>query len=146
MAEEREPGGEDLAELRAAWCLQQPARSVDETGEDGMDPSTRRAVEWLRAAWREAPVPAPRLPSRAVVRRRPAAWLDRGAALAAAVLLALLLYSVVERESPRSPSEAPRGPHVAAIGDDRIELRSGPVTLVIVTGGAAGGPTQEGRR
>ena len=86
-------------------------------------------------------MPARSPPAGRLLRPRFGKRIDLVASLAAALLLALLAFSVLERDlgttaptpdaadAPRAPAE----PYVAAVADDHVELRSGPVTLVLVT-------------
>ncbi len=144
MVDEHELPGELLDDLRGVWKAKRPATSVDELGEDlgGQDLRSQRAIGWMRSAWREMEIPEPRVPTGRVLRPRFARAINVVASLAAALLLALLAYSVAMKQdpvAPLAPTEPPRGPHVAAIGDNHIELRSGPVTLILVTSEAVSG-------
>jgi hypothetical protein len=142
-----------LDELREAWWSETPAEPADEL--DEADPKTRDTVAWMRAAWQGLEVPEPRLP--AARRARPARLRPRlvplALAAAAALLAALGIYLAtdageVERMpapethlaqggSPREPAneatEVASSGDLAYLGSDRMELRSGPVRLVLLT-------------
>jgi len=126
-----------LAELRGAWRALAPPVPADDL--EDADARTRRAIGWLRDAWREVEIPAA-APPRAAPVLRPlfGGRLDRVCAAAAALLVALLAWSASERDGGEradatDTAEARPGPRVVGIGDNHIELRSGPVTLVLVT-------------
>jgi len=138
---------ERLRELEAAWRslpLPPPNRELEDE-----DPATRQAVEWMRSAWVSLEIPrapAPPVPMRA--RRR---WPSRLARIAAVLVLALgallLARSIsapdeteIARTPPTNDTEARQGPDppppavaLLAATADRIELRSGPVRLVLLT-------------
>lgn len=124
-----------LDELRSAW-------SSLEAPEPRPDAATVASVEWMRAAWRALPVPAAD-PSVLVSRRRRAerqtiaTW-----AAAATVLLAGIAFSVQRLTPPaRSGVEvtaiggepSSTKPYIAAVESDRVEMRSGPVRLILLT-------------
>jgi hypothetical protein len=142
-----------LDELREAWRSQSPAEPADELEE--ADPKTRATVAWMRAAWQALEVPEPRLPAprRArFVRLRPR-LVPLVLAAAAAVLVMLGVYlakdasdvqRMPEQETRLAQGEGPSEPlqrttevassaDIAYLGDDRMELRSGPVRLVLLT-------------
>jgi hypothetical protein len=121
----------------------EPPPLADEA--DAGDAESARAVAWMRAAWRNLDVPvasAPPLHGRhtpAPSARR--SWnLHRLAplALAAAALLAALALWRARASQPNAPrgdgSSTPRQGDVEllAVRSDQVELRSGPVRLVLL--------------
>ena len=110
----------------------------------------------MRGAWAEVELPpVPDLPRGRVLRPRFGRRAETAVGLAVATLLAWLGYglvtggaleepssdparggrgeeqlAVLEPEEPPAVAEAPR---IEALSEDSIELRSGPVTLVLVT-------------
>ena len=136
-----------LDELRAAWTSLRPREPAEEA--DQADARTGEVVDWLRAAWGtvEAPVlqrPGPRVPAGRLLFLR-GSRLAKGVAAAAVVLVAFGSWALFQRPAPdvRSPDEdmqvhvppAPAdGPRVASLGPDYIELRSGPVRLILFDG------------
>jgi hypothetical protein len=131
-----EQGDLPLDELRRAWRGLEPELPAGELAE--ADPATRASVAWMRAAWTGLPVPEPRVPGQ--LRRRPALRL-LGALSAAAAVLALLWaagwQAPVQRfeEPARTQTVQPTantGPQLAALDSGRLELRSGPVRLILL--------------
>jgi hypothetical protein len=137
---EREPDDLPLDELRRAWRGLEPELPAEDLSE--VDPTTRASVEWMHAAWSSLQVPAVRVPSRRLV--HPVLRLAAGLAAAAAVLASLWLAGNQGRlqrseDFARSESEAPiapnhlEGPQLASLSSEHVELRSGPVRLVLLT-------------
>jgi hypothetical protein len=130
---------EELDDLRAAWRDLAPPALADSCEEAG--PATRASVAWLRAAWAGLEVPEASATEVLGLRPRPAApraleVVRPALALAAAVLVAFL---VSRRPRPARPEPAPTStettaPRIASLSPDHVELRSGVVTLVLVTG------------
>jgi hypothetical protein len=145
---ERDP----LDELAARWRRLEPP---DPTAAiDGPDAATRAAIGWMRDAWRAATPAAPRaLPWRLrarLLRRTALPWL---AAAAAIVAVAFLLSRA--GDPGRRPTGRPDPVRVAAqepslrsfaCAPDRIELRSGPVRLILFTTTTAPAPDGAGAR
>ncbi len=144
--DDRVPDAEALRELGALYRGLRPPPLAD--GASEADPETARAVQWMRAAWGGLEIPPARVP--ALPRRAPRAlWRLRGPARsrllgAAALLLALggaALWRALRpgAEPARAPRvaqgpapAAERGVEVLAALPDRLELRSGPVRLVLL--------------
>ena len=130
-------------ELRALYRRLQPPPLPDDLA--AADPETARAVRWMQGAWRGLVVPRTVVPSRLT---RPRLFLSRGrrariAAVAAAVLLlgGAALWRLSSGIGPGSiparvaqiPSEGPlHAVELIDVGPDRIELRSGPVRLLLL--------------
>jgi len=149
MDGEREPL-DDLARAFREWPAPDATRELRDE-----DQATRRAVAWMVAALR-AQAPASAAPPQSLRRRAPAPrpWQlrDWRPLAAAAVLLALLggpLLLVEDIHDPPAPRVAdasppaapPAGPGpatatspglVVAVDRERIELRSGPVRLLLL--------------
>ena len=134
--------------LRGAWQGSVPPSPSRALGEE--DPLTQRAVAWTRAAWLALPVPAARAPVApiSVLPRRRGRAVAAAAALLVAVGLAWLvavsrresapqLDGPVATEAPAPPEPPalpePPAPTIVAVDDHRIELRSGPVRLYLIT-------------
>jgi hypothetical protein len=151
-----------LAGLQSAWRSIPPPDPTAPV--DAPDAETRASVEWLSAAWRAAAshAPAPStLPARLRARllRRRAAAIAPWLAAAAALVLGITWFARSER-TPSPPIElasehsatvepplAPRSagpesgePKLVTLTADRMELRSGPVRLILFT------PSQESNR
>jgi hypothetical protein len=133
-----------LDELRRAWRGLEPRLPAEELEES--DAKTRASVEWMRAAWSSCEVPEPRVPA-----LRPRRWLRTVVAglAAAAVLLALLRLTknepAVQHSDPVARFESAEpitpitpenvaGPQLASLSSDQVELRSGPVRLILMKG------------
>jgi len=139
-----------LDELRGIWRGLEPEPPPEDLA--ASDPHTRAAVEWMRAAWAGLPVPQPRvpLPGRPA---RPRHVLRLAAGLAAAAAALALLWPTgveqsVQRSDDRARSEAgdtarrasveaparlgAEAPQLASLGPDHVELRSGPVRLILL--------------
>ena len=147
MAEPRDP----LEALGEAWRSLEPPAPAD--GLADCDPLTRASVEWLRDAWQRL---EPQRPVALPARSSPNPWRQAVAPLAvAAAVLAVLAGSAWWGTRP-GPEPAPRvadldptpfagsvlplgaGAGVSHVASDRIELRSGNVRLVLLTGPPAG--------
>ena len=142
---EEERGDLSLDELRRAWRGLAPEDPADDLGL--ADARTRATVDWMRAAWSSVEAPAPPVHSLPAPRQRiPVLRLAAGLAAAAAVLLSLW-FSLQRPAGPaRSRDEggpiaavetpgarpAPEGPRLASISSEHIELRSGPVRLILL--------------
>lgn len=158
--EEDEAWAAEWADLRAAW-LRLPA--PEPAGElAAADAETRAAVAWMCAAWDVVAIPAsvPLLaagPSRVHTVRPRRSRLVLPASLAAAGLLLFALAGLWLFGSGRlAGSDAPivrvagglprpdpstrkaAALRVAAVDAERIELRSGPVRLLLITAGSSG--------
>jgi hypothetical protein len=127
---------EPIPELRALYRGLRPAEPADELAETA--PETERVVRWAQGAWRALPVPAMALPRRRAPARRSHA---RRWVLAAAGLLALL--TLAWRLRPRTTEPARRAElgafsapeprvEILELTPERVELRSGPVRLVLL--------------
>lgn len=145
-----------LEELREAWRAARP-RSHDADAGDGQEPqdaSTRAVVDWMRAAWgtlEASAAPVPRVPPPstgrllALPRRR---W-RVAAALAAGLLAVAAVGAFLQRSGdgvrpedehaprvadagpPASAGSPADGPQVVSLGPDHLEMRSGPVRLIL---------------
>ena len=150
----------ELEALRAAWQgLPAPEPAPELTDEDA---TTRAAVDWLARAWASLPVPQARPPRIEPRPARPPARLHRlprWPAAAAAALLAVLLAVPLLIEAltgdgalsgtpvaaapsddttpvmPGPPAALPpaSSARLLAVGDDRVDLRSGNVRLTLFT-------------
>jgi hypothetical protein len=143
MSDELEPSPDlpdEAVELRAHYRRLQPPPLADDL--EGSDPETARVVQWMQGAWRGLTPPRTLVPGRTLP--RPTVRLVprlRIAAAAAAVLLAgAALWRVLSRTDPTSapahlaqaPAEPLRGVEVIDVRPDRLELRSGPVRLLLL--------------
>lgn len=141
MSERDDDGA--AAELRRLYARLTPPPLAD--GADEADPETARVVGWMRGAYRGLAVPRAELPRIAARRPRALPRIARPAALAAAAaVLALggaalwraLGASDAPEELPREPSvaepEEHRGIEIRALPHGEVELRSGPVRLVLL--------------
>ena len=140
---EPDDDAEASRELRELYRALQPPPLADDA--DDADPETARAVQWMRDAWQGLEIPAARVPMAPRRVRRVARPLRFALLAAAAALLALggaALWRALGR-APSAPSSAPRladrpaprdtsGVEVLAALPDRLELRSGPVRLVLL--------------
>ena len=136
----REPGRDDADELRALYARLEAPPLPD--GIEEADPETQRVTRWMQAAWRRVEPPRvlrPPLSSRRPIRGRRVRWIVLAAA--AAVLLAAGGLFLVSRPAPAMhppPSETAAAPdasagiEILAVDPERIELRSGPVRLVLL--------------
>lgn len=99
------------------------------------DEETVRAVRWMQSAWRELEVPPTAFPIRRAapprkkLLRRALPWLVAAGVLAGGA--ALLLREPRVSESEEQLSAAPI--EIEDVRADRIELRSGPVRLVLLS-------------
>ncbi|MSR63978.1 MAG: hypothetical protein EXS08_16260 [Planctomycetes bacterium] len=143
MSDEREPLDGEARELRALYRSLQPPTTADELAE--ADPGTVRAVEWMRAAYRGLVVPPCALPRATPRPRRAARPVPRVLALAAAaaalVLGAAALWRRLARPAanpgPERVAQVPapvarEGVEILSVLPDRLELRCGPVRLVLL--------------
>ena len=149
-----------LEDLREAWQSLEAPEPADEL--DAADARTREVVAWLRAAWRTVePARQPRVPAGASILRprfgRPA--LLRLAAAALILALGAAVFWRPGAEAPGRPGEdepaepvvadGPGGPvpevipeqpvpegrvQLASLSSEHIEMRSGPVRLILLTG------------
>ena len=155
MSEHDPAREEDVgAELRDAWRQLSPPPLPDAS--EAADPTTAATVRWMQSAWRalEAPPGSARLqPGSSVLStlgKRPG-WSPalpgrrlrpRLVALAALVLATLgVLWRVLAPPRATEPEVTPlaRVPavEVLEVRPEQLELRSGPVRLVLVTPAAA---------
>lgn len=139
MSDEPEPPDEALPELGALYRRLQPPQPADELAE--ADAETVRAVEWVRAAYRGLAVPPRALPRTTPRVRRLPRVLALAAAAAALVLGAAALWRRLARPvastEPGRVAQAPApaandGVEILAVLPDRLELRAGPVRLVLL--------------
>jgi ferric-dicitrate binding protein FerR (iron transport regulator) len=138
-----------LDELRRAWATAEPPRP--DAALDAADASTRAAVAWMQAAWNRVEAPAPVVPLALRARRRGWRRWAQPLAAAAGVLVALGAWLALQRipggarpggvdteTTAQVEGPAPALPdtkvEVAALAPDRVELRSGPVRLILLTG------------
>lgn len=129
------------SELRDLYRRLQPPPLADDLA--GADPETARVVGWMQGAWRGLTPPRALAPgrtrSRRSVRLVPRA---RIAAAAAAVLLAAAtlwralsgshLGSAPDHLAQVPAREPARGVEVIDVRPDQVELRSGPVRLLLL--------------
>ena len=148
---ERERDDPWIDDLRRAWRELEPRPAAEDLELE--DDETRARVEWMRAAWSSLDVPEPRLPlatsarpaSTAGTRASSGGWPTRyrRLATAAAILLIALWFSRTEQSPQRSGEQArpvdgrpitpgDEGPQLAALSSNRVELRSGPVRLILL--------------
>jgi hypothetical protein len=142
-----EAAAEDTAELRALYGRLEPPPLPEEA--DEADPETAHVVGWMRNAWRaleapQVPLPLRHVPLRPVplraLRARRARALRRRMVLvaAAAAVLALAgaaLWLARTRPAPAVENVAAvpaRGIEILAVRPEQLELRSGPVRLVLL--------------
>lgn len=137
------PEHDPMDALRRAWKDLRPPEPAEDLKD--ADPTTRMVLERLQAAWQRVEPPARALPPAPGARTRP--WLQpAAAALLAAALLAGVwsaLSGTGEVTGPmqpedRQPEREPPAPVVLASGEDRVVMRSGPVTLLLVRAGPGG--------
>ena len=142
---EEERGDLSLDELRRAWRGLAPEVPANELGR--ADPRTRAVVDWMRTAWSSVEAPVPPVHSVPAPRpRRPILRLAAGLAAAAAVLCSLWFF-LQRPPGPARPEDdgtriatgdspggraAPEEPRLASVGPDHVELRSGPVRLILL--------------
>lgn len=142
---EPDPDGGPLREFAALYRGLQPPPLAD--GASAADPETARVVQWMQTAWRGLEVPparVPELPRRVPHALRPLRGPARLALLGAAATLLVLGGAALWR-ALRRVDEPARAPRVAQNPDDeggevevlaalhdRLELRSGPVRLVLL--------------
>lgn len=141
------PERDPYDELREAWD------ALEAPDPDALAERDDAALAWMRSAWRAVEAPPAAIPPRLA---RPT-WraLPRVAALAAAAALLVALgtwwrigpgpapagpgpiaQASVEETAPEPAAEEPPV-QLASIEPDRMELRSGPVRLYLVTGTSA---------
>ncbi len=134
---------EDLsAELRALYRRLEPSPPADEVSDEA--PETERVVRWMRGAWNTLEAPLVRVPGSIPLRRNRQRFVRRAliAAAAAIVLLAgaALWHALGTRVEParlprvaQGPTPTPRNRvEVLDVRPDQVELRSGPVRLVLL--------------
>ena len=134
MNDEHDP----LDDLRSAWKGLDP----EEHGGDLLRESgeTRRAVGWMQKAWAALEIPETVVPFGLGRRnrRRPLRILRYAAA--AAVLFAVIMVipwtseADDKRPLPQEPGEQNTAPRVLVATEERIEMESGPVHLIMVPG------------
>jgi hypothetical protein len=103
------------------------------------DAETARAVLWMQDAWRGLEVPPARVPLPGRRRARPRLLRPALAAAAAALVLgALALARLLGRRASEPAPPVAQGPadagavEILALQAGRVELRSGPVRLVLL--------------
>jgi hypothetical protein len=137
---------EPADELRALYGRLEPPPLAD--GVEEADADTQRVARWMQAAWRGIEPPrALRPPERALAPHPHRSWHGRRVrwlviAAAAAVLLAAGGLFLLSRPAPATrplssetaapAPDSPAGIEVLAIDPERVELRSGPVRLVLL--------------
>lgn len=132
MSAEREDS-ERVREWRELYRRLTPAPLADELAE--VEAETARAVRWMQVAWRELEVPPATVPIRPVVvrhfsfARRALPWLAAAGVLAGGA--ALLSRARRASEPEEHVSAAPVA--IEDVRADRLELRSGPVRLLLLT-------------
>jgi len=129
------PDRDPIEGLREAWGdleAPPPDRVLE-----APDAETRAALEWMREAWRALEPPAARIPWRVRLARRAGGL--RPIAAAAAVLVAAVVFGRGFFDAPSRPHEAVQPlaalpeVRIASLDPDRMELRSGPVRLILLT-------------
>jgi hypothetical protein len=147
MTDEMREGDESLDALRRAFEALPAPPPVRELGSE--DDDTRRVVAWMAAAW-SAQAPATSAPPAtlrpaalrptALPRRAEFAWRPLAAAAVVLVLLggSLLVAHVTRGRVASQPAPpvaqtpaAPSRPGIVAAADDHLELRSGPVRMLL---------------
>lgn len=130
------------AELRALYRRLEPSPSADEL--IGAAPETARVVHWMQGVWNTLEAPPARVPRAIPLRRSERRFVRRTLLAAAAVLLLLagaaLWHALATRVEPariprvaQAPPPAPAsGVEVLDVRPDQVELRSGPVRLVLL--------------
>jgi hypothetical protein len=145
-----------LGALRALRALYDRLEPEDASDLDRQDRATRASVEWMRQAYRSL-APSRARAARGPVPRSVSVWSKAAAAaflLMGAGALALQIRSKARRpETSRtmaagadaqgilpasfaSPGDLVQGadaPAIAFLGPDRVEMRSGPVRLILLT-------------
>lgn len=135
-----------IDELRSLW------QSLEPPADPEPDEATHAVVDWLREAWQAQPVPeAPSIPT---PRRTMRPAVRAAAALLVAVTVGVGLWALAAT-SP-SGSAGPAGPGkaeprealapVTALREDGVEMRSGPVRLVLVYSSVPAGAETEDRK
>ena len=126
-----------LDELRAAWSrLSAPAPRAE------ADRATQASIAWMRSAWDslESPAPDPRVLLRHRARAERAAITSWAAA--AAVIIGGIVFALQRLAPPARPgieravmdsTPSANKPYIAAIEPGRLEMRSGPVRLILLT-------------
>jgi ferric-dicitrate binding protein FerR (iron transport regulator) len=133
----------ELAHLYRGLAPAEPADALEDT-----DASTRASVAWMQRAWATLEVPrSARLPGRRTA--RPSLRRRAVLALAAAAVIAGLGLALWRPWESRPAQETPvvsqgealpasptgeREIRLASLSSDHIEMRSGPVRLVLYTG------------
>ena len=133
---ERDPLPE---ELRALYRRLEPPALADDAAEG--DPETARVVQWMRSAWSGLEVPPARMPLVPLRSARAPRIRFALAAAAAVLLVAAAAWRVLESNPPSAPAPRVAEGHAAARDEgvellaalpDQVELRSGPVRLVLL--------------
>ncbi|MCZ6596974.1 MAG: hypothetical protein O7B99_04990 [Planctomycetota bacterium] len=147
---------DSIDDLRRAWQGLEPPETGGALG--AQDPETRASVDWMRAAWLGLEPPPTRVPVRSGHLRRkellrPERVLLRVAAallfIASGAALAWKLFDVPSGTSEPAPAVARNGAAagepiestpaeedqvvIASLAHDHIEMRSGPVRLILLT-------------
>lgn len=140
-------GESDSDELRQIYRRLQPPALPDHAAE--ADPETARVVQWMQGAWRGLALPPARVPLAPRLSTRPIRHLRFALVAAAAVLLLVsgtlvtgtALWRALTRSSESTPeprmAQGPppasaTGVEILAVRPDQVELRSGPVRLVLL--------------
>jgi hypothetical protein len=128
------------AELCALYRRLEPSPPADEVSH--ADPETERVVRWVQGAWNALEAPPVRVPRSIPPRRSDRRFVQRALVAAAAALLLLAgaaawraLPTRVEPARPTRVAQAPvpaSGVEVLDVRPDQVELRSGPVRLVLL--------------
>lgn len=147
MSDERDDSGR-VREWRELYRRLTPPPLAD--GLDEAEAETARAVRWMQTAWRELEVPPAVPPMRRVApvrarfARRALPWLVAAGVVAGGA--ALLLR--VRQASPHEEHVSAAPITIEDVRADRLELRSGPVRLLLLsppeTGGAPSDPDSTG--
>ena len=133
------PTNDPLDSFKNAWEglePQQPGGDLDQEHAE-----TQRAVAWMQEAWTALEIPTPVVPKRRQSRR----WfpLPLRYAAAAAILLAVgsglfWLPGSGDGTAPlTTETTTPDAPRILMATEERIEMESGPVRLILVAGTVA---------
>ncbi len=135
LGPESEPDG--VEPLRQAWRGVKPPQPFESF--EAPDAQTRAVLAWMGAAWRAAVPPPAALPWRLRWRRprRIALRIAAAAAVVAALAIARRWAAPPRPEEPvarrgaEPAGQASEGIRVAHVSEDRTEIRSGPVRLIL---------------